>query len=59
MSKQTITVRNRQGEPVMVIDRAEWERTELEAEVRALSKELRIRRRELRQLRDTHSMESR
>jgi PHD/YefM family antitoxin component YafN of YafNO toxin-antitoxin module len=57
MSKQ-ITIRNRQGEAVMVIDRAEWERTELDAEVRALRKELRYKMRDLRQLRDTHELEA-
>jgi PHD/YefM family antitoxin component YafN of YafNO toxin-antitoxin module len=59
MSKQTITVRDRHGEPVMVIDRAEWELSQLEADERALLLELRRVRREKRQLRDVHSMEGR
>lgn len=56
---KTLTIKNRQGEAVMVIDRAEWERSELEAEERALLLELRRVRREKRQLRDVHSMEGR
>jgi PHD/YefM family antitoxin component YafN of YafNO toxin-antitoxin module len=57
MSK-TLTIKNGRGEPVMVIDRMEWERTELEAQRRHLLQELRRIRREKRQLRDVHSMES-
>jgi hypothetical protein len=53
----TITIRDRSGKPVMVIDRNEWERAELEAREHALAQELEHCRRELQQLRDTHAME--
>jgi len=55
----TITIREKHNRYGLTIDRAEWERTELEAEERALLLELRRVRREKRQLRDVHSMEGR
>jgi hypothetical protein len=55
---KTLTIRDGRGEPVMVIDRKEWELTELDAQRRHLLKQLRRIRREKRQLRDVHSMES-
>lgn len=59
MSKsKTLTIRNRRGEVVMVMDRKEWELSELDARRRRLLDELRGIRREKRQLRDVHSMES-
>lgn len=72
MAKNNVTIRNERGEVVMVINRAEWERSWLEAqeaEVRAQiavsgrTRSLRARRRELRamraQMRDQHEMEGR
>lgn len=58
MAKNNVTIRNARNEVVMVIDRNDWERTELEAEERRLLQELKHCRRELRQLRDVHAMES-
>lgn len=58
MAKQ-ITIRNARGEVVMVIDRNEWERSELEQRRRELRKELAEINRDLRQMRDMHEMEAR
>jgi hypothetical protein len=56
---KTLTIKNGKGEPVMVIDRVEWELSELDARRRRLLDELRIIRRDKRQLRDVHQLESR
>lgn len=53
----TITIRDTHDRYAATIDRVEWEIGELEYEERELLEKLKVVRRDLRQLRDTHELE--